>query len=158
MLVGLNADWRWEVLALAAHARFLMRAHWRTEVTVALPRLEPAAGFGSPPSVMSDRELTGAIAALRLALPDAGIVLSTRESPNLRDGLARLGVTHMSAGSRTEPGGYSDPGAAEEQFQVSDERTAADVARELVAAGFEPVWKDSSPALRAGAGAARDRL
>ena len=147
-LVGLNPDWRWEVLATAEHARFLMRAHWRTEVTVALPRLEPAAGFGEPPHVMSDAELALGVSALRLALPDAGIVLSTREPPALRDGLARLGVTHMSAGSRTEPGGYSDPGGAEEQFRVSDDRPSAEVARALVGAGFDPVWKDSSPVFR----------
>jgi 2-iminoacetate synthase len=155
-LVGLNADWRWEVLALAAHARFLMREHWRTEVTVALPRLEPAAGFGRPPLVMTDAELALAIAALRLTLPDAGIVLSTREPAPLRDGLARVGVTHMSAGSRTEPGGYSDPGGAEEQFEVSDCRPAAQVARTLADAGFDPVWKDSSPVFRRGVRA--DRL
>ena len=147
-LVGLNANWRWEVLALAAHARFLMRECWRSEVAVALPRLEPAAGFDSPPQVMTDLELALAISALRLTLPDAGIVLSTRETPRLRDGLARLGVTHMSAGSRTEPGGYSDPGGAEEQFQVSDERPARDVAAELVRTGFDPVWKDATPVFR----------
>ena len=157
-LIGLNEDWRWEVLALAEHARFLMKRHWRSEVTVALPRLEPAAGFGSPPNVMTNDELTLAIAALRLTLPDAGIVLSTREPPALRDGLARLGVTHMSAGSRTEPGGYSEPGAAQEQFHVSDGRPAADVAASLRAGGLEPVWKDAAPALRPDGAAGRERL
>jgi 2-iminoacetate synthase len=151
-LVGLNPDWRWEVLALAAHARFLIRRYWRAEVTVALPRLEPAAGFERPPQVTTDAELTLAVAALRLALPDAGLVLSTREPPRLRDGLSRVGVTHMSAGSRTEPGGYEEPGAAEEQFRVSDERTSEEVACALRAAGYEPVWKASSPALRGPAG------
>lgn len=154
-LIGLNPDWRFEVLALAAHARFLMRRHWRCEVTVALPRLEPAAGFPDPPAVVGDAEFALAIAALRIALPDAGIVLSTRERAALRDGLARLGVTHMSAGSRTEPGGYLDPGAAEEQFRISDERAPADVATALRSAGYEPVWKDSSPAMRS---APSDRL
>jgi len=157
-LVGLNPDWRWEVLALAAHARFLMRHQWRSEVTVALPRLEPAAGFGRPPAVMSDAELALAVAALRLALPDAGIVLSTREPPALRDGLARLGVTHMSAGSRTEPGGYSEPGSSQEQFQVSDARGPGEVARVLAAAGFETVWKDAAPSSRPSTAAGHDRL
>jgi 2-iminoacetate synthase len=157
-LVGLNPDWRWEVLALASHARFCMRTSWRAELTVALPRLEPAAGFDSPPNVMSDPEFVLATAALRLALPDAGIVLSTREPGHLRDGLAPLGVTQMSAGSRTEPGGYSEPGAAESQFEVSDTRGAGEVAAVLCAAGYEPVWKDASPALRAGAGPTDDRL
>src|SRR5687768_10940427 len=97
-LLGLNHDWRWEVLAVAAHARYLMRHFWRSDLTVALPRLEPAAGFEEPPTVLSDAEFTLATCALRLVLPDAGIVLSTRERPHMRDGLARLGVTHMSAG------------------------------------------------------------
>jgi len=147
-LIGLNPDWRWEILALAAHARFLMRTYWRSEMTVALPRLEPAAGFGDPPSVMTDRELALAVSALRLALPDTGIVLSTRERPALRDGLTRLGVTHMSAGSRTDPGGYSDPTGAEQQFEVGDLRAPAGVATELARAGFDPVWKDATPAFR----------
>ncbi|HVL82639.1 MAG TPA: 2-iminoacetate synthase ThiH [Actinomycetota bacterium] len=149
-LVGLNPDWRWEVLALAAHARYLMRRWWRTEVTVALPRLEPAAGFQTPPQVMTDAEFAQATSALRLVLPDAGIVLSTREPVRLRDGLVRLGVTHLSAGSRTEPGGYEEPGAAEEQFSVSDRRSPEEVAAMLRAAGYDPVWKGSSPALRRG--------
>lgn len=157
-LVGLNPDWRWEVLALADHARFLMRTYWRSEVTVALPRLEPAAGFSDPPHVMSDRELVLATAALRLALPDAGIVLSTREPPRLRDGLARGGVTHMSAGSRTEPGGYTEPGGAEEQFEVSDTRGPGEVVAALRAAGYEAVWKDASPVFRGGARTSDDRI
>ena len=115
---------------------------------MALPRLEPAAGFEHPPQVITDRQFTLAICALRLALPDAGIVLSTRESPRLRNGLAQLGITHMSAGSRTEPGGYSDPGGAEEQFKISDDRTPSDVRAALEAAGFDPVWKDASPVFR----------
>jgi 2-iminoacetate synthase len=157
-LIGLNPDWRWEVLALAAHARFCMRTAWRSEITVALPRLEPAAGFERPPHVMSDAEFALATAALRLAMPDAGIVLSTREPPALRDGMSRLGVTHMSAGSRTEPGGYSEPGSAEEQFEVADERSPAQVGAALASAGYEPVWKDSSPAFRTGAETSNQRL
>ena len=149
-LLGLNPDWRWEVLALAAHARFLMKRYWRCEVAVALPRLEPAAGFDEPPTVLTDREFAGAIAALRLTLPDIGIVLSTREPAWLRDGLVRLGVTQMSAGSRTEPGGYEHPGEAEEQFQVSDERPPAAVAEMLRTSGIDPIWKDDSPSFRRG--------
>jgi 2-iminoacetate synthase len=157
-LVGLNPDWRFEVLALASHAKFLMRTHWRRELTVALPRLEPAAGVDDVPAVMSDAELALAIAALRLALPDAGIVLSTREPPRLRDGLSRLGVTHMSAGSRTEPGGYTAPGSAQEQFEVSDERPTSEVAARLVAAGLSPVWKDATPSSRPPSAAGGGRL
>jgi 2-iminoacetate synthase len=149
-LLGLNPDWRWEVLAVVAHARFLMRYGWRSDLTVALPRLEPAAGFEQPPHVLNDAEFTLAICALRLALPDVGIVLSTREPARLRDGLAKLGVTHMSAGSRTAPGGYTEPGAAEPQFEISDERAPSVVAESLVSIGYDPVWKDDSPVLRRG--------
>jgi 2-iminoacetate synthase len=156
-LLGLNSDWRWEVLALAAHARYVMRHFWRCDVTVALPRLEPAEGLASVPHVLSDAEFTLALCALRLALPDAGIVVSTREPAALRDGLVRLGVTHMSAGSRTEPGGYSAPGGAQEQFRVSDHRRADEVAAGLAGAGYDAVWKDASPVFRRSAAGA-DRI
>ncbi len=156
-LVGLNPDWRWEVLALVEHARFIMKRFWRCDLTVSLPRLEPAAGFEMPPRVTDDGEFTQALCALRLALPDAGIVLSTREPPGLRDGLARICVTHMSAGSRTEPGGDTEPGEAEEQFEISDPRSPVEVVDRLVGAGLDPVWKDSSPVFRRGSGSV-DRL
>lgn len=156
-LLGLNTNWRFEVLALAAHAHHLMRHAWRSDITVALPRLEPAAGFDDPPHVLSDAEFALATCALRLAAPDAGIVLSTREPPSLRDGFAKLGVTHMSAGSRTEPGGYTEPGAAEPQFRVSDERAPSAVAAVLAGAGYDPVWKDDSSVLRRAGGPA-DRI
>src|SRR5207302_521059 len=106
------------------------------------------AGFAHPLHVAGDAEFALSIAALRLALPDVGIVMSTRERPALRDGMVRLGVTHMSAGSRTEPGGYESPGGAQEQFSVSDTRSPVQVASALRALGYDPVWKDWSPAMR----------
>lgn len=144
-LLGLAEDWRADVLAVAAHAAFLLRRYWRTEVTVALPRIKPSASGYQPLVPVTDREYVQALAALRLYEPEAGIVLSTREPAALRDGLVRIAVTHMSAGSSTEPGGYAHPGEAQEQFHVSDERTPAEVARMLEAAGYEPVWKDAFP-------------
>jgi 2-iminoacetate synthase len=144
-LLGLAVDWRRDVLAVAAHAAFLVRTFWRTEVTVALPRIKPSAAGYRPPVPVGDAEYVQALAALRLFEPAAGIVLSTREPPALRDGLVRIAVTTMSAGSSTEPGGYSHPGEATEQFSISDERTPAEVAAMLVAAGYEPVWKDAFP-------------
>ncbi|HVU75145.1 MAG TPA: 2-iminoacetate synthase ThiH [Mycobacteriales bacterium] len=143
VLLGLHEDWRADVLALAAHARWLQRTAWGVEVTVALPRMKPSAADDRPRAVLDDATYVRALCALRVALPDAGIVLSTRESPGLRDGLARICVTSMSAGSSTEPGGYSTPGAAQEQFSISDERTPAEVAAALDAMGYEPVWKDA---------------
>jgi len=144
-LLGLATDWRADVLAVAAHAAFLVRRFWRTEVTVALPRIKPSASGYQPLLPVPDAEYVQALAALRLFEPEAGIVLSTREPAALRDGLVRIAVTSMSAGSSTEPGGYSHPGEATEQFSISDERTPAEVAQMLGAAGYEPVWKDAFP-------------
>ncbi len=152
-LLGLAADWRFEVLALAAHAQVLSRRFWRTEVSVALPRIQPSASGFAPVTTLTDAEFVQALAALRLAVPDAGIVVSTRERPALRDGLVRIAATTLSAGSSTEPGGYSRPGTATGQFDTTDHRSPAEVAAALVAAGYEPVWKDAFPL--AGTGAAR---
>jgi 2-iminoacetate synthase len=141
-LLGLHGDWRSEVLATAAHARALIRRWWRCEVSVSLPRLRPAAGGFEPADPVSDRHFVQLLCALRLVLPDVGITLSTRERPELRDALLRLGITSMSAGSHTEPGGYAGPTDAEPQFSVSDGRSPAEVAAVLRAAGYDPVWKD----------------
>ena len=111
-------------------------AGWKRDVDRRLSSTERAAESGV-------RRL--GIGALRLAAPEAGIVLSTREPAALRAGLARIAVTSMSAGSSTEPGGYLTPGTAQEQFAVSDERSPAEVAAMLEAAGYEPVWKDETP-------------
>jgi 2-iminoacetate synthase len=156
-LFGLH-DWREEAVALAAHAQHLRKHCWRSYLTVALPRLRPAAGGFqvSPENALGDRDLAQLLCALRLFLPTAGLVLSTREPPRLRDGLCALGVTHMSAGSCTEPGGYSHfdedhwtPTRAQpgEQFHIADERPPDVVAAMLRAHGLEPVWKDHDLAL-----------
>jgi 2-iminoacetate synthase len=143
VLLGLAPDWRADVLAVAEHALWLQRTYWRTEVTVSLPRIKPSASGFQPVVEVTDADYVQAMAALRLVAPEVGIVLSTREPAALRDGLARIAVTTMSAGSSTEPGGYLQPGQAQEQFAISDERSPAEVADMLVAAGYEPVWKDA---------------
>ncbi len=149
-LLGLY-DWRWELIALAAHAQYLTRRCWRTQITLSLPRLRPAPGEFQPRHALNDREFVQAICALRLFLPHAGIVLSTREAPRLRDGLIGLGITNMSAGSSTEPGGYSSYNQNDwkqtrqqegEQFHISDERSPAEFAQAIRGRGYEPVWKD----------------
>ncbi|MFO1489157.1 MAG: 2-iminoacetate synthase ThiH [Verrucomicrobiota bacterium] len=174
-LYGL-ADWRYEAICLAAHTEYLLRNCWKAYVTISLPRLRPCAGEFEPLTHISDRELVQLICAYRLIFPDVGIVLSTRESPKLRDGLAQLGVTMMSAGARTEPGGYTGAGkekihqtirgrivengasewakpenghptAATGQFNIADERSATEVAAQLQRLGYEPVWKDWDAAL-----------
>lgn len=143
VLLGLSADWRADVQAVAEHAVWLQRHYWRTEVTVSLPRIKSSASGFQPLVPVTDAEYVQALCALRLVAPEVGIVLSTREAPALRDGLVRIAVTTMSAGSSTEPGGYLHPGEAQEQFAISDERSPAEVAAMLVAAGYDPVWKDA---------------
>lgn len=156
-LFGL-ADWRREALAVAAHARYLTQRCWKAQITVSFPRMRPAAGdFHVDPShPPSDRELAQLIMAFRMFLPHAGLVLSTREPAPLREGLMKLGITTMSAGSSTEPGGYSsyldetwtsDEEHDGEQFSVADERSPKEVAQAILDNGYEPVWKDFDQAL-----------
>jgi len=150
-LFGLS-DWRSEAIALAAHAQWLMKHCWKAQITVSIPRIRPCAGSFEPVDLISDRDLTQLICALRLFLPDVGIVLSTRESASLRNGLIPLGVTHMSAGSHTSPGGYSaletpTETQATEQFNIADDRAPDEVARQIDRLGYEPVWKDWDSAL-----------
>ena len=168
-LFGLS-DWRAEAIALAAHAQWLLRHCWKAQLTLSLPRLRPCAGSFEPRETLSDRELTQLICALRIFLPDVGLVLSTREPAALRDGLIPLGITMMSAGSHTEPGGYTGAGRenlhhtergrivelaqessewATPQFEIADERTPKAVAAQISALGYEPVWKDWDTALTA---------
>src|SRR2546423_3270589 len=164
--------WQEEAAALAAHTEYLLKHCWQAQITVSLPRLRPAAGEFHPPFSMTDRELAQLICAFRIAFPEIGIVLSTREPAPLRDALAPLGVTVMSAGSHTEPGGYTHQGRDElhrtvrgrivapefengedilatGQFEISDSRSPAEVADALRRRGFEPVWKDWDAALLA---------
>jgi 2-iminoacetate synthase len=170
-LFGL-ARWQEEAVCLAAHAEYLLKRCWQAQITVSLPRLRPAAGEFHPPFSMSDRELAQLICAFRITFPQVGLVLSTRERAELRDALVPLGVTMMSAGSHTEPGGYTGQGAQElhrtvrgkivapefqngedrlatGQFEISDERSPAEIADVLRRRGFEPVWKDWDAALLA---------
>jgi 2-iminoacetate synthase len=168
-LFGLS-PWEQEALHLAAHVDYLLRHCWKSSVTVSLPRLRPAAGQFEPKHDFNDRALVQVILAMRLCFPQVGIVLSTREAPALRDRLVRLGVTMMSAGSHTEPGGYTGAGeesihqtqrgkavaviasegehlTATEQFAIADERSPAEVSARLRELGLEPVWKDWDAAL-----------
>ncbi len=160
-LLGLD-DWRREALALAEHIEYLLRVCWRAQITVSLPRLRPAAGEFQATSPLSDRDFVQLLCALRLSFPQVGIVLSTREAAGLRDLVAPLGVTSMSAGSRTEPGGYTNQGKkalhltvrgrpetschpaehAEAQFAIDDDRSPAELVQSLRMHGLEAVWKD----------------
>ncbi len=146
-LLGLSF-WRTEAVVLAMHAAYLSRRFWRSRVALSFPRLVDA-GRGFPVAhPVSDDDLSHMMCALRLALPDAEMVVSTREPAWLRDRLVGLAVTRMSAGSRTSPDGYITSGAGQ-QFSVLDDRTPAQVADMLALAGYDPVFKDLDRALRA---------
>ena len=169
-LFGL-CDWKSEALALAAHLEHLLRVCWRAQFTVSVPRLRPCAGEFAPQHPLADRSFIQLICALRLCFPQVGIVLSTREPAVLRDALLPLGITMMSAGSHTEPGGYTGQGRADlhltvrgkavapaettpatgatRQFEIADERSAAQIATLLQTRGFEAVWKDWDRAILA---------
>jgi 2-iminoacetate synthase len=169
-LVGLSR-WQDEAIALAAHLEHLFKHCWQAQISVSVPRLRPAAGGFRPLFTMNDRELVQLVCALRITFPQVSIVLSTRERPPLRDALASIGVNMMSAGSHTEPGGYTRQGRehlhrtvrgrivapeyqdgedqlATGQFEISDERSPAEIAAILRNRGVEPVWKDWDQALQ----------
>jgi 2-iminoacetate synthase len=143
VLLGLT-NWRIETLAMAEHAWHLMRRYWQSRVSFSFPRLRPACGVSSSefPHLLTDKHLVQMMLALRLCFSDSGIVLSTREPAPLRDRLMGLTVTRISAGSRTSPGGYTDPQANTGQFDVSDSRSPAEVVAVIRDKGFDPVWKD----------------
>ncbi|MDX2493570.1 MAG: 2-iminoacetate synthase ThiH [Desulfuromusa sp.] len=131
-----------DVFYSGLHGLYLARKFWRTQVTLSFPRLCPADGGFQPNSIVDDRQLTQFICAMRLLIPDAGLVLSTRESAELRDNLLPLGITQMSAGSCTAPGGYGEESPDAEQFAISDQRSPAEVEELLKSRGYEAVWKD----------------
>lgn len=141
VLFGL-APWRRDALRLGLHMQHLMRRWWRSSVSFGVPRLRWVPADFVIPHPFVDRSLIHVMIALRAYLGDVGIAVSTRESPELRDSLVPLGVTMMSAGSRTEPGGYSEPGVAGDQFEISDSRSPAEVAAALCSLGYDPVFKD----------------
>jgi 2-iminoacetate synthase len=140
-LLGLS-DHRLDLAILSLHAAYLMKTCWQARISISFPRIRQAAGNFIPAESITDHQLAQTVFALRLVLPDAELVLSTRENRTFRDGMAGLGITRMSAGSRTNPGGYSIAEDALEQFAVDDHRSAADVAAMLDHKGLEPVWKD----------------
>lgn len=143
VLLGL-ADWRLETLSLGEHAFHLFRRYWQSRISFSFPRLRPACGVPPEafPHLVTDRNLVQMMLALRLCFADAGLVLSTRERADFRDRLVRLGITKMSAGSRTNPGGYSRGHTGPSQFEVDDTRNPHAVAEMLKGQGLEPVWKD----------------
>ena len=173
-LFGL-ANWKFEALALCAHLEYLYKHCWKSQFTIAFPRMRPYAGnyeYQPDPELhLPDKAFVRLITIFRLLFPQVGIVVSTRESAPLRDAIVTLGVTHMSAGAKTEPGGYTGAGSdalhltvkgrrvelgeksgcekATEQFQITDLRSPAEVAEMLCRKGIDPVWKDWDQSLLA---------
>jgi len=173
-LFGL-ADWKNEALALCAHLEYLYKHCWKAQLTVSFPRMRPYAGNyeyePDPTLFLPDKYFVRLLAIFRILFPQVGIVVSTREPALLRDAIATLGVTHMSAGARTEPGGYTGAGGddlhltikgrrveitqksgcetATEQFKISDTRSAKEIAAMLRSKNLDPVWKDWDEALLA---------
>lgn len=142
VLIGLE-DWRTEAVMMARHLRYLEKTYWRTQYSVNFPRMRQAENGGFQPNViMSDRELAQATFAMRIFDNDVDISYSTRENDEMRNNMATLGVTTMSAESHTDPGGYTHYINALEQFHISDARTAKQVVADLRARGMEPVWKN----------------
>lgn len=144
-LLGLSAPLG-EMYFLGLHLEHLFKKYWKTSIQVSLPRMRPAEGDFHSIVPVSDREFLRYIFGLRIFFADLGIVLSTREKMKLRDNLIGLGITTMSAESKTEPGGYSGSGALE-QFETEDKRSLHEIMNIIRSKGFDPVFKDFDRAL-----------
>lgn len=140
-LLGLE-DWRVDTFFTALHLSYLEKAYWKTKYSISFPRLRPAVGCQQPNHPITDKQLVQLICAYRIFNENVELSLSTRESPAFRNHAIKLGITAISAGSKTDPGGYAGKLHALEQFEISDERTPAAVAAMIKAQGYEPVWKD----------------
>ncbi len=140
-LLGLE-DWRGDVVMMARHLRYLQKKYWRSRYSVNFPRMRPSESGFQPVSIISDKELAQLTFSFRIFDHDVDISYSTREAPEYRDNMIPLGVTSMSAGSKTDPGGYASAPDSLEQFEVSDERRPIDVEAAIRAHGYDPVWKD----------------
>lgn len=142
-LLGLG-DWRTDSLMVARHLQYLRKTYWQSRYSISFPRLRPCTGGFQPDHPMNDKQLVQLISAYRLFDPEVELSLSTRERPEFRDFLMQVGITTMSAGSKTQPGGYAEDKPELEQFAVSDERSAYEVAQQIKFNGMEVIWKESS--------------
>jgi len=141
-LLGL-ADPRKEAFFTGLHAHYLTNRYLETEISISMPRINPAEGGFQPPFPVDDRTFVQFLAAFRLFLPRAGIPISTRERADFRDRLMHLGATRLSAGSRTDVGGYTHTDQANcKQFEISDERSVPEMVMAIKAGGLQPVYKD----------------
>jgi len=141
VLLGLE-DWRTDSFFCALHLDYLQKKYWQTKYSVSFPRIRPAEGVLPPNVVVSDREMVQLICAYRLRYENVELSISTRESEQFRNNIIKLGVTSMSAGSKTNPGGYTLDTESLEQFAISDERSSRQMAEYISSINYEPVWKD----------------
>ena len=141
VLLGLE-DWRTDSFFNALHIDYLQKKYWKSNYSVSFPRLRPAEGIIEPNFIMEDSDLLQLICAYRLWNEDLEISISTRENEKFRNNIIPLGVTSMSAGSKTNPGGYAVDVESLEQFETSDERSAKTIAKIISEKGYEPVWKN----------------
>ncbi len=140
-LLGLG-NFATEAFYTGLHAHYIARQYWRSHVSISFPRICPADGGFAPINPVNDKQLVQMICAMRLLIPDAALFMSTRENAELRNSLMPLGITHMSAGSCTAPGGHAHKGESTEQFTIDDDRTPEQISEVIRAQGFEAVWKD----------------
>jgi 2-iminoacetate synthase len=124
------------------HLDYLERRYWQTSYSMSFPRIRPYEGDNIVAVDLKDRDLVQLLCAFRIFNHELEITLSTRESQQLRENLLPLGVTTMSAGSKTNPGGYAEESQSLEQFSISDERSPREVSAMLKSKGYDPVWKD----------------
>ncbi|MFZ5646983.1 MAG: 2-iminoacetate synthase ThiH [Bacillota bacterium] len=139
-LLGLH-HWRTEAFFTGLHANYLQNTYPDVEVGISPPRMRPHLGGFQPREKVTDKNLVQYMLAFRLFMPRGGITISTRERKELRDHLIRLGATRMSAGSCTSVGGRSD-NQSTGQFEISDHRSVAEMARAIYSHGYQPVYKD----------------
>jgi 2-iminoacetate synthase len=142
VLFGLY-DWRFEIMAMMQQIRHLEETFGVGPHTISFPRMEPAVGSdiaSQPPHPVSDADFLKMIAIMRLAVPYTGMIMSTRETAEVRRATLELGISQISAGSRTDPGGYKDgegdPNGS--QFQLGDHRSVEEVVSDVVSLGFLP--------------------
>jgi 2-iminoacetate synthase len=148
VLIGLE-DWRTDCFFTALHLDYLEKTYWQTKYSISFPRLRPIEVGTAENSLMrsfmafmTDKELVQLICAYRIFNEEVELSISTRESEKFRNHVIKLGITSMSAGSKTNPGGYIVEPQSLEQFEISDERSPAEISQIIKQQGYEPVWKD----------------
>lgn len=146
-LIGLSDNWRADCYMVAQHLLYMRHTHWQSRYSLSFPRLRPCAGGVTPASLMDEAQLLQVMCAFRLLAPEVEISLSTRESAHFRDHAVPIVVNSVSAGSKTQPGGYASDRPELEQFLPHDNRSPQEVAQVLTRAGLQPVWKDWDPYL-----------